>query len=123
MTRRRIKRASVNLTSLYDALDLITGPLCACRYIHRMKVKNAHRSSISAEQMQAMKRSAQDRDRALMASGAVLPESMLFISREMLLGAKVKWPERSLLDEPRPGRRPVAPEPDLGVTEQPASRP
>jgi hypothetical protein len=49
--------------------------------------------------MQAMKRAAQARDRALLAAGEVPREAMLCIRPEMPRGAKVEWPEGSLLDE------------------------
>lgn len=54
---------------------------------------------ISAARMWALKRAAQARDRELVASGAVPPEAMLFIRPEMLRGAEIEWPKRSLLDE------------------------
>ena len=47
----------------------------------------------------AMKRAAQARDRALLASGAVPAEAMLLLRPEQVVGAQVQWPDPEALDD------------------------
>jgi hypothetical protein len=50
----------------------------------------------SVKKLWAMKKKAQARDRALLASGEVTPEAMLLLRPEQLKGAKITWPEAPL---------------------------
>lgn len=50
---------------------------------------------ISAAEFWAMKRRAQERDRALVRSGQVSQRSLYLLRSEDLQGAKIKWPDRS----------------------------
>ncbi len=51
--------------------------------------------TISAAEFWAMKRRAQERDRALVRDGQVPQRSLYFLRSEDLRGAKIKWPDRS----------------------------
>lgn len=52
----------------------------------------------SAAALAGMKRRAQARDRALVASGAVPPDAMLLLRRDQVVSARVEWPEADALD-------------------------
>ena len=54
---------------------------------------------ISGKQSRAMKRASQARDQALVAQGAVPAEAMLLLRPDRLAGARLEWPEESLIDE------------------------
>ena len=53
----------------------------------------------SGEQLWAMKRAAQARDRRLVESGEAPPEAMVMLRPARLKGAEIEWPGDSLLDE------------------------
>jgi hypothetical protein len=56
----------------------------------------------SVKKLWAMKKKAQARDRALLASGEVTPEAMLLLRPEQLKGAKITWPEAPLNETATP---------------------
>lgn len=85
---------------------------------------------VSARTLWRWKREQQVRDRGLVASGIVRPESMLLIRPGMLKGVRIVWPDISLVDDPpkrkrklnRPGRavkrstrRRATPKPKTGL--------
>ena len=54
---------------------------------------------VSGKQLWAMKRKAQARDHALAARGDVPPEAMLLLRPKRLEGARIEWPDASLIDD------------------------
>ena len=54
---------------------------------------------VSGKRLWAMKRKAQARDRALVARGEVPPEAMLLLRPKRLEGARIEWPDASLIDD------------------------
>ncbi len=55
-------------------------------------------NTASARQLWAMKRASQARDRNLIASKAVAPETMFFIRPNKVRSARIKWPDTFLRD-------------------------
>jgi hypothetical protein len=55
----------------------------------------------SAEELWAMKRASQGRDRLLVASGAVDPAAMLFLRPDRLIGMRLEWPSCALNEDSR----------------------
>jgi addiction module RelB/DinJ family antitoxin len=54
---------------------------------------------VSEKQLWAMKRKAKARDHALAARGEVSPEAMLLLRPRRLQGARIEWPDASLIDD------------------------
>jgi TDG/mug DNA glycosylase family protein len=68
-------------------------------------IRADERRVVSARTLWRWKREQQARDRELVASGTVRPESMLLIRPEMLKGVRIVWPDISLVDDPRERKR------------------
>jgi hypothetical protein len=62
-------------------------------------MRNPKVQRISAKHAQAMKRAAQARDRKLIAQGIAPPEAMFLLRPERIKGARVLWPDASLIDD------------------------
>ena len=54
---------------------------------------------VSGKHLWAMKRKAQARDHGLVARGEVPPAAVLLLRPERLRGARVEWPDASLIDD------------------------
>ncbi len=54
---------------------------------------------VSADDLWAMKHQSQERDRLLVASGAIEPEAMLFLRPAQFEGMQIEWPACSLKDD------------------------
>jgi addiction module RelB/DinJ family antitoxin len=63
------------------------------------EVRDASVRVASGKHLLSMKRKAQVRDRALIASGEISPESVVMIRPDQVRGAKIKWPDAPLTDE------------------------
>lgn len=55
--------------------------------------------TVSAKRLWAMKRQAQARDRELAAAGAVSPEAVRLLRPKRLQGARIRWPDATLIDD------------------------
>ena len=62
-------------------------------------VRDPNVRTVSGKQLWAMKRKAQARDHASAARGNVPPEATLLLRPKRLKGARIEWPEASLLDD------------------------
>jgi addiction module RelB/DinJ family antitoxin len=87
-----------NALDLSDAIRIFLQQVVSCGGLP-FAVRDAAVRRASAKQLWAMKRAAQARDRARVASGEVPAEAMLMLRPEWLEGAVVQWPEDSLLDD------------------------
>lgn len=54
---------------------------------------------VSGKRLWAMKRKAQARSRALVASDALPPEAVLLLRPDRLKGASIEWPDAPLIDD------------------------
>ncbi len=62
-------------------------------------VRNPGVRVVSGKRLWAMKRKAQARDHELAARREVSPEAMLLLRPKRLQGARVEWPDGSLIDD------------------------